>query len=371
MSSQTLGFRPQRGANREAALGAALLLSLAGCGSTIAPSPPQSLSPPPAGEASPTVSPTKAGLAFARAALSGWRNGEPVVSIYGGGGTPGWAELSYGQAGWSTLGDLPDGLTPVTDGQAIASVVDPSEGNAVALLDPSKGVHRTTIPAAGWASPWLGVHGLAPLAAEPGFLLVGAAAIATIDDEGNLNVRDLPTDFVAAAPTSDARTFVLAKSTDAEEPGGLSDTAPFGAYLWTIGSKTAPRLVAQQVAGISKSSIGLAWLRGSDGAWSSLTPSGNLQSGVAAQPNYSYVSPDGKAVLQLAYSRSGCVQESTDSCPVRLIDSGGSRVFNGPAAGAEFAGSEIASLLRSRPSLQLPWRLIVGPVENPETVPIP
>ena len=311
-------------------------------------------------------------MSLQRAVFTGWLAGDPLISVYDTSPTtPQWLERTLTTAGWHDAGSLPNGSSPVTDGGAIANVVDPSTGNAIAVTDRNGATKTIELPPARWFATWAGNHGLTVLAPGQGFLLVGAPAIVTLDDQGSLKSSEVPVGYVALAPTSDARTFLLATLADAEEAGGLSASTPFSVYLWTAGAKTPPVLVTRQVVGVATSSVGLSWLRRDDGSWWSISSAGRLDRHSPPQAADSVISPDGSALVRLAYSATGCVQESTDPCPVMLIDStGSSHPFQGPASGVSFNGSDVGILLMGRPALGLPWRLVTGAPDHPQTIPV-
>ncbi len=67
----------------------------------------------------------------------------------------------------------------------------------------------------------------------------------------------------------------------------------------------------------------------------------------------------------------GCAPATADPCAVRLIDDGGSvQTFVGPMFGGSFDGDDVGMVLVDRPSLDLPWRLVYGPVDEPVTITI-
>ena len=366
-------FNGRRAQKALRALGIAATIALTGCGSV--PPPPTSPLPPPsmfesAGEASPTISPTKPGLRVEEAALSGWRSGAPLVSVHSVAAPPGWTEYTVNSSGWTQLGSLPEGSVPVTDGTVVANAIDPIGNDDIAILDAADALRSVRLPIAPWVDSWRGVHGLAPLQAESGFLLVGAGAIARVNDSGALTVENVPEGFVALAPTSDSRRFLLATLANANEPGGLSASTPFGAFLWSVGSKDPPLVLRQQVVGVAQSTVGLAWLHGDDGSWWSVSATGSLTEGVSPQARNSFINSDGTAQLRLDYAMTGCSQGTQDPCQVTLVDQAGStRQFDGPAFGADFAGARVAAVLVARPSLNLPWRLLLGDIDDATTVP--
>jgi hypothetical protein len=219
--------------------------------------------------------------------------------------------------------------------------------------------------------PWRGVHGLRPLVGQAGFLLVGAAAIAVLDDRGELDLRPTPEGYVGLSPTSDPQQFLLASRDDAAQPGGLSESAPFSAYLWTVGSGTKPSLLQRSVVWIAESSIGLAWLRSSDGSWWSVSTAGAVNRASEATVQRSDISPNGRHFVRYLYSFTGCAQTTIDPCSVDLSDeTGSSRSFDGPAFGVGFDGDDVGMVLVGREMLSLPWRLVSGPADDPATITI-
>ena len=372
-SSRIRNFKRRRAHKALYALGIAATIALTGCGAI--PPPPTSPLPPPsmfesAGEASPTISPTKPGLSVEEAALSGWKSGAPLVSVHSVTAPPGWTEYTVESLGWTKLGGLPEGSVPVTDGTVVANAIDPTGNDDIAILGAADVLSSVRLPTAPWVDGWRRIHGLTPLQAESGFLLVGAGAIARVTDSGALTVENVPEGFVALAPTSDSRRFLLASLANANEPGGLSASTPFGAFLWSVGSKDAPVVLRQQVVGVARSTVGLAWLHGDDGSWWSVSASGSLKEGVSPQARDSFINSDGTAQLRLDYAMTGCSRDTQDPCPVTLVDETGStRQFDGPAFGADFAGARVAAVLAARPSLNLPWRLLFGDIDDPTTVP--
>lgn len=259
-------------------------------------------------------------------------------------------------------GELPNGSVPVTDGALFANVPDPTTGTDVALLNIDGAVVRVSVPAERWAEPWRGIHGLEPLDGRPGILLVGAAAIAVVDDEGKVSSTPIPDGYVALASTPDPTRFLLATLDDANLPGGLTESTPFAAYLWKVGSTGNPLVLRQHLVEVRPSSVGLAWLRADDGSWWSLTNSAVVERRTNPTQPSSAISPDGTTLVVLAYSVSGCAQETTDRCQVRVVSPSGSvRPLDGPALGIAFDGPNAAVALAARPSLGLPARVAFGP----------
>ncbi len=175
-------------------------------------------------------------------------------------------------AGWLDVALLPDGGMPVTDGATVATILDPEGDPDIALAAPGEDVRLITVPMDHWADPWRGIHGFVPLVGRTGYLLVGAAAIAVLDDEGTIDVRPVPDGYVALAPTSDPERFLLATIKDAGEPYALSEGTRFAAYVWTVGSDQPPTILSPVVVAVAPSTIGLAWLRTADGSWWSVAP---------------------------------------------------------------------------------------------------
>jgi hypothetical protein len=224
---------------------------------------------------------------------------------------------------------------------------------------------RVSLPAAPWTEPWRGIHGLVPLDGRPGFLLVGAAAIAVVDDEGMVSSSPIPDGYVALASTSDPSRFLLATLGDANQSGGLSASTPFAAYLWTVGSPDKPVVLRQHLVEVRPSSIGLAWLRADDGSWWSLTTSGVVEGRTKPTGPSTVISPDGTTLVVLAYSVAGCAQETADPCQVRVVSPSGSvSPLEGPALGIAFDGPSAAIALAARPSLGLPARVAFGPADR-------
>lgn len=335
-----------------------------------ASSPPPDLTP--AG-VSPSLSSTgKPVESTDRLALGGWTAGFPVISIRDASGKPAnWTMEARNTSGWLSAGTLPDGWAPVTDGNVFANVLNPGEGNDVAVLQSDGSTHLVSLPDERWVDPWRGVHGLAPLSGRSGFLLVGAAAVAIVDDRGIVTTTPIPDGYVALAPTSDPTRVLLASIEDANAPGGLSVSTPFAAYLWTIGSSRQPSILRQRIVGVLGSSIGLAWLLDDDGSWWSVTDAGSAERRSASTRLSSVISPDGRWIVRLSYSASGCASSTADPCSVGLVDETGSiRDFDGPSFGTAFAKDDVAILLGARPALGLPWRLVFGPADRPMTIAI-
>lgn len=351
----------------------ALCIQLAGCGD--APRPSQAFDVSPDHTSNPTVGTptpvaTKSIHLPGSVVFTGWVDGLPAVAIRDGGGQrPAWHLQSGATSGWRRRGDLPDGSSPVTDGATVANVPDPESGTDMALLLGSDAARLITLPQAAWVAQWRRTHGLVPVAKGAGYLLTGASAIAVVDDEGAVTVRAVPDGYVALAPTADSKQFLLATAADAAEAGGLSESTPFGAYVWTVGSSDAPMVVAQRVVAVAPSSVGLAWLRTSDGVWGSLVASGAVVPFTRATTQRTLVSQDGSYLVRFSDSGTGCVTESADPCPVGLVDSSGStHVFDGPADGAGFDAHDVGIVLFARTRLNLPWRLVSGPAAQPSTV---
>ncbi len=260
---------------------------------------------------------------------------------------------------------------PVTDGATVATVLDPEGDPDLALAAPGEEVQLITVPMDSWADPWRGIYGLVPLTGRTGYLLVGAAAIAVLDDRGPIDVRPVPDGYVALAPTSDPERFLLATVAAAGEPYALSEATRFAAYLWRVGSDERPTVLRQDVAAIAPSMIGLAWLRTADGSWWSLGTDESIRQVAEPDPERSVISPDGRHVLRSSDRMIGCAPATADACTVKLIDAVGStRTFVGPSIGSSFDGNDVGMVLHVRPSLHFPWRLVSGPADQPTTTEI-
>lgn len=351
----------------------ALCFQLAGCGDAPRPSQASDVSPahtsnPTAGTPTPVA--TKTIQLPGSVVFTGWVNGLPAVAIRADGSQrPAWHVQSRATSGWRPFGDLPDGSSPVTDGTTVANIPDPEGGAHVALLRGSDAVRLITLPQAAWVASWGGIQGLVPVAKGGGYLLTGASAIAVVDDGGTIAVKPVPDGYVALAPTADPMRFLLATAADAAEAGGLSESTPFGAYVWTVGSSDAPMVVAQRVVAVAPSSVGLAWLRTGDGVWGSLVASGAVVPFTRATKERSLIGQDGSYLVRSSDRGVRCVIESADPCPVDLVDSSGStHVFDGPAGGAGFDAHDVGMVLFARTKLNLPWRLVFGPAAQPATV---
>jgi len=310
---------------------------------------------------------------MSRVTFSGWIDDAPAVADRDATGTPPrWRIRTLALSGWLMVGELPDGSSPISDGDTFANVPDPETGPDLALLESGGAIKHVTMPDAAWVRPWRETHGVVPLVGRSGYLLVGAGAISIVDDQGEILVTPVPDGFVALAPTSDAQQYLLASTKDASEPGGLSESTSFAAFLWTIGSSIKPLVVGQAVVSVMPSSVGLAWLRSNDGSWWSLTGSGSLEQGSQPTPERSVISPDGQTMVRFSDTAAGCAQDAPDQCIVFLIDDAGSiHPFVGPASGgASFRGSDVGIVLGLRPVLRLPWRLVFGPATAPTTTTI-
>jgi hypothetical protein len=345
--------------------------------SLVRPSSDWSTSSPPPGRTPAGVSPivtstTKPPGPTARLALGGWIAGSPTISIREASRSPvNWTMESRSASGWFSLGILPDGWAPVTDGNVFANVLNPGEGNDVAILQSDGSSQALSLPDEGWVKPWRGVHGLVPLSGRSGFLLVGAAAVAIIDDRGTVTTSPAPDGYVALAPTSDPARVLLASVDDANAPGGLSASAPFAAYLWTIGSSSQPAILRQRIVGVLGSTIGLAWLLDDDGSWWSVTGAGSAERRSQPTRDSSVISPDGRRMVRVSNSPAGCDSATADPCSVGLVDELGSvSDFVGPSFGIAFDQDRVAILLGARPTLRLPWRLVFGPADRPSTIAI-
>lgn len=352
-------------------------ITVVGCGSGPSPTDattssfPQASSPGRA-TALPSAAATKVLMPIESVTFVGWTDGSPAVAVREGTGKPpDWAIRTISPIGWVAFGALPAGSAPVTDGRTVANVPDPETGPDVALLLAGSAIKDVTLPNAAWADRWRGIAGLTPLVGKPGYLLVGAGAIAIVDDSGAVSAAPTPEGFVALAPTSDPKRFLLATIDDADEAGGLSESAPFAAYLWTIGSQEMPLIVRRHVVAVVASSVGLAWLRTDDGSWWSLTNAGAVDKASLAARQRSVISPDGRHLVRFSDSVTGCAMDTSDPCPVSLIDDVGSiRVFDGPSSGVGFDGEDIGMVLYARVARHLTWRLVFGPADDPSTATI-
>jgi hypothetical protein len=355
----------------------AAVVAIAACGSGSSPNQPNGSSPPLASSprglnASPSAAAAKSVQLPDSVVFAGWIGGLPAVAIRDAAETPSkWAIRTLGSAGWLPFGALPDGSMPVADGTTVTNVPDPETGPDLSMAQASGAITRVSLPEAAWVQPWRGIQGVIPLAGRSGYLLVGAGAIAILGDHGVVSVTPTPNGLVGLAPTSDPQRFLLATAKDAHEPGALSESAPFAAYLWTIGSKDQPSIVRQRVVAVAASTIGLAWLRTDDGSWWSLTPGGATDRTSEATGERSIISPDGRQLVRFSDSISGCPVTASDRCPVSLVDDAGStHIFDGPSSGVGFGGHNIGMVLFSRPALDLPWRLVFGPSADPSTTKI-
>lgn len=271
-----------------------------------------------------------------------------------------------GPTGSRPLGDLPDGSTPVTDGTTVANVPDPEAGPDVALIGSGTTAKKVNLPALAWAEAWRGIHGIVPLPARSGYLLVGAGAIAIVNDDGNVTATATPDGFVALAPTSDPRRYLLVTTADASEAGALSESTPFAVYAWTLGTKDKPSIVSQHVVATAPSTVGLAWLRRDDGSWVSVLSDGTAGASRPPSTQRSLVSPDGRHLIRFSDSVAGCPTNGSSHCPVTLVGADGSaQSFEGPASGVGLGDTDIGMVLWARPQLGLPWRLVSGPIDQP------
>lgn len=349
----------------------AAAITAAACGSSSSPGPATASGPGPSlagATAIPSSGHTKSLPPLTSLTLAG-RIGElPVIAIYTANETPKWAIGTMGPTGWLPIGDLPNGSTPVTDGITVANVPDPETGPDLALVGGSFAGSEVNLPKLAWVQPWRGIYGVVPLVGRSGYMLIGAGAIAIIDDLGAVNATPTPDGFVALAPTSDANRYLLASIADASEAGALSESTPFAVYLWTIGSKEKPSIVQQHVVATAPSTIGLAWLRTDDGSWWSVSSDGTVASSGQPNPQRSLISPDGRHLVRFGDSVMGCPIDGPSPCPVSLIAGDGStQVFDGPASGVDLGVADIGMVLSARPALRLPWRLVFGPVDQPAT----
>jgi hypothetical protein len=229
---------------------------------------------------------------------------------------------------------------PTTDGATVTNVLDPEGEPDIALARPGEDVKLIALPPKQWADPWRGIHGLVPLVGRTGYLLVGAGAIAVLDDQGTVDVRPVPEGYVALAPTSDPERFLLATTAAAGEPYALSESAPFAAYLWTVGSDRQPVVLSQAVVAVAPSTSGLAWIRTDGGSWWSVGVNEAVRQGTDRNPEWSVISPDGSHVLRSSDRIIGCAPATADPCIVSLTDDTGStRTFVGPSLGESFDGT--------------------------------
>jgi hypothetical protein len=332
------------------------------------------VAPPAFGRGSPTPEATPVATKQppdATVVFVGWVDGNPAIAERAGRLPAPWHIRSLTTAGWLDLTELPDGGTPITDGSTIATMLDPEGEPDIALAGPGADAKLITVPPQQWAETWRGVHGLVPLVGRTGYLLVGAATIAVLDDKGSIDVRPVPEGYVALAPTSDPERFLLATTAAASEPYALSEPAPFATYLWTVGSETPPLIVSQAVVAVAPSTRGLAWIRTDGGSWWSVSANGDARQVTDRNPEWSVISPDGSYILRSSDRLIGCAPAAADSCTVSLIDDTGStRRFVGPSFGTSFTGHDVGMVLDIRPSLDLPWRLVYGPADQPLTISI-
>jgi hypothetical protein len=267
-------------------------------------------------------------------------------------------------------GQLPAGGPPVTDGRSTANVLDPEVGAGDLGIVTDDRLQIVTLPDAAWARAWRDSLDLIPAGDGGGYVLVGAPALAIVSDHGGITASPLPDGYVALAPTSDPDRFLLATSDDAAEAGGLSASTPFGAYLWKRGS-TEPMLVKDRVVQVRASTQGLAWLQDAAGAWFDLTLSGEAKRFVDDDRSAIEVSPDGSVIVWATDARSGCDVLATDPCTIVIEGRTGARVMLvGPADGIAVANGAVGVVLRPRPSLDLPWRLVSGDPLDPTITPI-
>jgi hypothetical protein len=367
----TLSVRDSR--SGRGALGLLVAAFLAACGPSPQPSPSSSPAPVlsrPGVTATPAPTASKSLALFDRFSFIGWIDGAPAVGFRDATAKPpNWQVQTLGNAGWHAFGVLPDGTSPVTDGVTIAIVDDPETGPDIVLTQAGGATRNVTLPAASWVESWRGIHGLVPIIGRSGYLLVGAGAIATVDDEGGVRTMPIPAGYVALAPTSDPERFLLASKKDASEPLALSEASRFAVYLWEIGSDKEPTVLRQDFVASAPSTIGLVSLRSADGSWWSVTDSGAIEQISQPSAEASSISPDGRQLVRFSDAVSICDQASVDPCPVSLIDrTGSTQTFVGPASGrAGFAGADIGFVLLPRPSLHLTWRLVHGPADAPTT----
>jgi hypothetical protein len=345
-----------------------LALVVSACGSAVLPSAtdivsPTVIAPDQVQTPIPTKQPPDATVVFV-----GWVDGNPAIAARKARLPARWRIRSLSSAGWLDVTELPDGGMPITDGATVATILDPEGEPDVALAGPGEDVKFITVPSEQWAESWRGIHALVPLVGRTGYLFVGAAAIAVLDDEGAVAVRPVPEGYVALAPTSDPERFLLATTAAAGEPYALSEPAPFAAYLWTVGSDKAPVVLSQAVVAIAPSTSGLAWIRTDGGAWWSVSANEAVQQVTDRNPEWSVISPDGSHVLGSSDRMIGCAPATADPCTVTLIDDTGStRAFVGPSFGSSFDGDDFGMVLDNRPSLDLPWRLVYGAADQPLT----
>lgn len=353
---------------------AAAATVLVACGSPIMPGPTDRIEPPTVDRSSlaaePTPVPTKVPLG-SRIDFVGWVETNPTIAIRDSGVPASWRIRSLRPAGWLDVAELPDGGTPITDGTTVATTPDPEGDPDVAIAVPGGDVKFVALPREDWATSWHGIHGLVPLVGRTGYLLVGATAIAVLDDEGTIDRRPVPEGYVALAPTSDPARFLLATTAAAAEPYALSEPAPFAAYLWTVGSDKPPVVLSHAVVAIAPSTRGLAWLRTDDGSWWSVSANEAVRRVIERSPGRSVISPDGSHVLRSSDRMVGCAPATADPCTVSLTDNTGStRTFVGPSSGETFDGDDVGLVLDIRPSMRLGWRLVYGPADQPMTIAI-
>ena len=325
--------------------------------------PPQAIDGP---TAVPTKQPADSWIDFV-----GWVEGKPTIASRDPRVPASWRIRSLSPAGWLEVGELPDGGTPVTDGVTVANVLDPEGDSDIAIAAPGGEAKFFALPKDDWAASWPGISGLVPLVGRTGYLLVGAGAIAVLDDQGMVDVRPVPEGYVALAPTSDPARFLLATTAAAGEPYALTEPAPFAAYLWTVGSDKPPAVISQAVVAVAPSTRGLAWIRTNGGSWWSASANEAARQVTDRNREWSVISPDGSHVLRSSDRMIGCAPATADPCTVSLIDdSGSARTFVGPALGESFDGDDVGMVLDIRPSLDLPWRLVYGPADQPLAIAI-
>lgn len=319
---------------------------------------------PPSGSLPPKPMPP-----LAQARLVGWLDASPAIASFARPGD-GWTISVPTSGGWDQVGTLPAGSTPVTDGASVANVVDPEVATAIAVLG-AHGTRQVDLPAGAWLEPWTGLAMIEPLA-RGGYMLRGAGALAIVSRDGDLSVSPLPAGYVALAPTAEEGTWLLASSAALDEPGALSESTYFSAYLWSEQDPDRPPVeVLDEVVRVDPSDIGLALLRRADGSWWSLGADGATVRLTDPTRRSTRLSPDGRWLVSLG-SPAGCRSDESDPCLASVESRGGSgsQQISGPTAGVAFDGGKVAVVLARRDALHLPWRLLFGPAESPAVLPL-
>ncbi len=232
------------------------------------------------------------------------------------------------------------------------------------------GAVRSAARPAGLQDDW-DAYGL-PALPGGGYLVTGAGRLLRIAIDGRAVASDaLPRGYVAVAPTSDPRRFILAPAAQARVEYGLAG-APFDAYLWTVGDEGA-RLLARGVtfARPADSAAGLAFLgvvAGHLTTWSAVTAVGGPRR-LGMTTGYAALSADGALFAtteQVGLTDTFRTVVGRVATGATVVDIGSQQM-----SGAAWNGGEAAILLRPTAPLAAEAALVVVADGNVTAVPLP